>query len=78
MLSEWTQSKTCQFEMLLAERNSDDGNAKHDTKYQMGNADPNAAQKYPKDIHDNADTTACLIGGPDFFSEWTQGKQAKF
>ena len=36
-----------QLEVLLAERNADDGDAKHDAEHQVLEAYPNASEAYP-------------------------------
>ena len=78
MLSEWAESQSGKFEVLLAERNADDGDAQYDAEHQVGKADPDAAQQNPEDVHDDAQASAGLRSGLDFLAERAEGQQTDF
>ena len=74
LFAERSKGKSGHFEMLFAERNSDDGNAKEYAKPKVGETDPNAAQNNPKNVHDKAQTSARLWRG---FHALTERAEAK-
>lgn len=50
-----------QFEMLQAERDSDDRNAKHQPQCKVGQRNPDAADQEPDKIHQERKTTPILL-----------------
>lgn len=68
----------CQLEMLQSERNADNGDAKHGAQHQMGEANADAADKNPNDIHQNGQTAAIRWRTAYFAAKRHQSHQGKF
>ena len=75
LFAKWSQSQTCELEMLSAERDTDDGNAKQNAKRKVGEADPYAAHNNPEDVHDEAQASARLWRRFHALAEGAEGKE---
>ena len=69
LFAEGGKGKSRQLEMLSAERDSDNGNAKDNAEHQMWKTDPNASQTNPKNVHDDAEASSGLWSCADFFTK---------
>ena len=72
------QSQACKLEMLLAERDTDDGNAKQNAEPKVCEADPNAAHHNPEDVHDKAQASTRLWRRFYALTERAEGKDTDF
>ena len=48
---EWRECHSSQFEMLLSERDADDGDAEQNPKEEVGQANPKTSDANPNDVH---------------------------
>ena len=74
LLAKRGQSQACELEMLLAERDTDDGNAKQNAEPKVCEADPKTAQYNPEDVHDKAQASARLRRRFHTLAERAEGK----
>lgn len=77
MLAKGGQCQCGQLEMLSAEWDADDGDAKHDTKGKVGQADPNATQENPEDVHDDVEASSCLRRGFYTLTKRTESQETE-
>ena len=59
--------------MLFAKRNTNDGDAKKDSKEQVSQANPDAANEDPYHIHDHGKAAARCFVIDDLTAKWPQG-----
>lgn len=64
--------------MLNTERNAYNSNAQQQPKSQVRKANPNAAQEYPKNIHQHIEATVGTFPATNLFAERPQGKACHF
>lgn len=64
--------------MLQPEWNTDYGDTKYHTEYQMGEADPNAANQNPNDIHQHTEATAIIRATAHLASERAECQYGQF
>ena len=57
ILPERSQCQPCQLKMLNTERNAYNSDAQQQPESQVRKANPNAAQEYPKNIHQHIEAT---------------------
>ena len=74
ILPKRSQCQSGQFKMLQAKRNTDNSNAQQQPKPQMRKTDPNATQKYPKNIHQHIKTTTGAFTTTHLLAERPQSK----
>ena len=77
MLAKGGQCQCGQLEMLSAEWDADDGDAKHDAKGKVGQADPNATQENPEDVHDDVEASSCLRRGFYTLTKRTESQETE-
>jgi hypothetical protein len=77
ILSEWRQSQSCQFEVLHAERYSDNRDAEESAEDKMRQTNPDASDANPDYIHDDIKATATAAVVCDSRSKRPQGDYRK-
>ena len=75
LFAKWSQCQSCELEMLFAERDTDNGNAKQNAKAKVRETDPNATQYNPEYVHDKAQASARLWRRFHTFAEGAEGKE---
>ena len=61
ILPERRQRQFGHFEMLISERDTDEGDVKKDTEKQMSQANPYSSEEYPQNIHNDRQTAAVSV-----------------
>ena len=64
--------------MLNTERNAYNSDAQQQPESQVRKANPNAAQEYPKNIHQHIEATVGTFPATNLFAERPQGKACHF
>ena len=76
--SEGVQSQPRQFELLVSERDSDDGDVKQRTEKDVDATYPEASEEEPQDVHRGVETTVLLFVEHHFLPEWPQHVDSDF
>ena len=56
----WGERESCHLEMLAAKRNADNGDAEQKAKTEVREANPESADAYPDDIHQERKASAAI------------------
>ena len=75
--SERTQSDSRHFEVLLAKRNTDDGDVEHAAKENVCQPDPYTANEKPDNVHQQIDAARLLFLFVNRRTEWPQTKNTQ-
>ena len=78
LLPKRRQRQPRHLKMLPSKRYANDGDAKENPKKQVGEGNPDAADKNPDDIHQDAEATARAIRRPNLATERPEGEDGKF
>lgn len=72
------QSQPRQFELLISERDSDDGDVEQRSEKDVDATYPEASEEEPQDVHRRVETTVLLFVEHHFLPEWAQHVDSDF